>query len=191
VLPYAPLDSVSELATPCAIEQFDEEVQELPDWDGSDAETLDEFAQANDAQPRKQVPVPYYSQQYSMWCAPATGQMILEHRGHAHAQGIVADKMRTDIQTGTTDDNQMLGYRELSSNQLSATISIPPTFQRVTAEIDAGRALKRGQLYHATATIGYESTHSIYEHDPRDGSDRLVPWSSVDVSTDSDLFVFA
>jgi hypothetical protein len=95
-----------------------------------------------------------YAQQTDVYCAVATGQMILDFYRYNFTQDQIAAAMATDA-GGTTNPNQVTGYNSLSNNGLVATYDATADWAEAKAEIDANRPLKSGIPGHARACAGW------------------------------------
>jgi hypothetical protein len=100
-----------------------------------------------------------YAQQTNVFCAVATGQMILDFYRWYHSQDDIAVAMSTGA-GGTTNPNQVTGYETLSNRCLDATFDGTATWAEAKAEIDANRPLKSGIPGHARAAAGWMRTWS-------------------------------
>jgi hypothetical protein len=100
-----------------------------------------------------------YAQQTNVFCAVATGQMILDFYRWYHTQDEIADAMNTDS-SGTTNPDQVTGYETLSNGCLDATFDGTADWSEARAEINANRPLKSGIPGHARACAGWMRTWS-------------------------------
>ena len=101
-----------------------------------------------------------YAQQTDVFCAVATGQMVLDfHRWH-FTQNQIAATMGTDA-SGTSQQGQIDGYQGRSNGCLVATFDGTADFAEAAAEIDANRPFKSGIPGHARCGAGYEWTWSF------------------------------
>lgn len=96
-----------------------------------------------------------YAQQTNVYCAVATGQMILDFYRFHYNQNDIAVAMSTGA-GGTTNPNQVAGYQSLSNNCLTATFDGTADWAEAKAEIDANRPLKSGIPGHARACAGWK-----------------------------------
>jgi hypothetical protein len=96
-----------------------------------------------------------YGQQTDVFCAVATGQMILDFYRWNFTQAQIATAMNTDA-GGTTNPNQVTGYQSLSNQTLVATFDGSADWAEAKAEIDANRPLKSGIPGHARACAGWK-----------------------------------
>lgn len=95
-----------------------------------------------------------YGQHTSVYCAVATGQMILDFYRYHFDQDTIAAAMGTNA-TGTTFAGQELGYETLSNGCLEAAHDFTPTWAEAKAELDANRPCKSGISGHARACGGW------------------------------------
>ncbi len=95
-----------------------------------------------------------YGQQTNVFCAVATGQMILDFYRRYFTQDDIADAMSTGPH-GTSLSGQEDGYESLSNGCLDAGHDFSPTWAKGKAEIDANRPLKSGVPGHARACSGW------------------------------------
>ena len=100
-----------------------------------------------------------YAQQTNVFCAVATGQMILDFYRWYHDQDDIAIAMSTGP-TGTGNPEQVAGYESLSNRCLDATFDGSADWSEARAEIDANRPLKSGIPGHARAVAGWSRTWS-------------------------------
>ena len=95
-----------------------------------------------------------YAQQTDVYCAVATGQMILDFYRYHFTQDQIAAAMGTGA-GGTTNPGQVNGYQSLSNNGLVATYDTSADWAEAKAEIDANRPVKSGIPGHARACAGW------------------------------------
>lgn len=100
-----------------------------------------------------------YAQQTNVYCAVATGQMILDFYRRYFTQDQIAAAMGTGP-GGTGNAGQVAGYESLSGNCLDATYDTSAAWSEAKAEIDANRPLKSGIPGHARAAAGWMKTWS-------------------------------
>jgi hypothetical protein len=98
--------------------------------------------------------VPLYGQETKVFCAVATGQMILMYHGFTKTQQDIAVAMKTGP-TGTTNPNQVAGYESIANAKLAATFDETAQYNEARSEIDANRPLKSGSPGHARVAIGW------------------------------------
>jgi hypothetical protein len=96
-----------------------------------------------------------YAQQTSVYCAVATGQMILDFHRWPYTQNQIATAMGTDS-GGTGNSGQVAGYESLTRNTLLATYDTSADWAEAKAEIDENRPLKSGISGHARACAGWK-----------------------------------
>jgi hypothetical protein len=96
-----------------------------------------------------------YGQKTNVYCAVATGQMILDFYRYYYSQDDVATAMGTGP-FGTTNPGQVDGYEKLSNYCLNATYDGTANWAEAKAEIDANRPLKSGIPGHARACAGWK-----------------------------------
>jgi hypothetical protein len=117
-----------------------------------------------------------YSQQTDVYCAVATGQMILDFHRWPFTQDQIAAAMGTDA-TGTGLDGQVAGYESLTNNSFDATLDSAPDWSAAKAEIDANRPLKSGISGHARACTGWKSQNVfLVTQPPRRWLQIYNPW---------------
>lgn len=95
-----------------------------------------------------------YGQKTDVYCAVATGQMILDFYRYHYTQDQIAAAMSTGA-GGTSNTNQVAGYESLSNNGLDATYDTTANWTEAKAEIAANRPLKSGIPGHARACAGW------------------------------------
>jgi hypothetical protein len=96
-----------------------------------------------------------YGQKTSVYCAVATGQMILDFYRYHFNQDDIATAMGTGA-GGTSNSGQVAGYQSLSKNCLVATYDTSAAWSEAKAEIDANRPVKSGIPGHARACAGWK-----------------------------------
>jgi hypothetical protein len=96
-----------------------------------------------------------YAQQTSVYCAVATGQMILDFHRYNYTQDQIAAAMGTGA-GGTSNPGQVDGYKQLSNFCLDATLDTTADWSEAKAEIDANRPLKSGIPGHARDCTGWK-----------------------------------
>ncbi len=96
-----------------------------------------------------------YAQQTDVYCAVATGQMILDFYRRYFDQDDIATAMGTGA-GGTSNTGQVTGYETLSNGCLDATYDSSADWSEAKAEIDANRPLKSGIPGHARACTGWK-----------------------------------
>ncbi|UCH57205.1 MAG: C39 family peptidase [Candidatus Bathyarchaeota archaeon] len=130
-----------------------------------------------------------------VWCAVATGQMILDWWRYYSDQNDIATAMGTGA-SGTYNSGQVNGYESLSNNQLDATYDTNATWTKARDEINENRPLKSGIPGHARACAGWkrwgtEKWLYIYDPWPPDpsGDGGSVYWENWDTVTHTN-FIF-
>lgn len=96
-----------------------------------------------------------YAQHTNVYCAVATGQMILDFYRYHYDQDDIATAMGTGA-GGTGNPGQVAGYESLSNNCLNATYDTSANWSEAKAEIDANRPVKSGVPGHARACAGWK-----------------------------------
>jgi hypothetical protein len=96
-----------------------------------------------------------YAQQTNVYCAVATGQMILDFYRYYYTQDEIAVAMGTGPY-GTYNSGQVNGYETLSNYCLDAVYDSTANWGEAKAEIDANRPLKSGIPGHARACFGWK-----------------------------------
>ena len=156
----------------------EERAKRIEKWD-SDAEFIaDQLSTGivRGSRSTKTLSVPLYAQDYSNYCAAATGQMIAKYHGTTHSQSYVASCMGLEPDEGGASDSDQLYYYihclwKYGSDDYSAT------YAGETGEINANRPLKSGITGHARCARGYYDTGSlIYINDPWPVDQGLVYW---------------
>lgn len=104
-----------------------------------------------------------YAQQTSVYCAVATGQMILDFYRRPFDQTAIAAAMSTGA-TGTSFAGQETGYETLSNGCLDAWHDFSADWTEAKAEIDANRPLKSGIPGHARACAGWKRQNFFLLH---------------------------
>lgn len=117
-----------------------------------------------------------YAQQTNVYCAVATGQMILDFYKYHFDQHTIATAMGTGA-GGTSNTGQVNGYESLSNNGLNATYDNTATWSEAKAEIDANRPLKSGIPGHARACAGWKRQNlTIIGQPPKKWLKIYDPW---------------
>jgi Peptidase_C39 like family len=106
------------------------------------------------------------AQQTNVYCAVATGQMILDFYRYYYTQEQIATAMGT-TSGGSTNEGQANAYVSLSNKCLTATIDTTADWSEARAEIDANRPLKSGISGHARACFGYKSARFWIVNQPQ------------------------
>jgi hypothetical protein len=107
-----------------------------------------------------------HAQQTNVYCAVATGQMILDFYRYNFTQDQVAAAMGTGA-SGTSNAGQADGYKKLSNYCLDAIIDETANWTEAKAEIDANRPLKSGISGHARACFGWKRQNLILPGKPQ------------------------
>ena len=94
-----------------------------------------------------------YAQQTDVFCAVATGQMILDFYKWHFSQDQIAATMGTDS-GGTGQSGQIAGYEGRSNGCLDATLDETAAWSEAVAEIDANRPFKSGIPGHRALRSG-------------------------------------
>lgn len=109
------------------------------------------------------------TQENYAWCAPATAQMIFKYLGINFTQSFAAEKMNTDLDTGTQDLDEIAGYQELAAGAFGPYYQSPPQFDLIKAEICSKRPVRLGIPGHVVAATGVrfaETTQQLTIYDP-------------------------
>ncbi len=121
-----------------------------------------------------------YAQKTNVYCAVATGQMILDFYRYYFTQDEIANAMNTGS-NGTTNPNQVNGYQALSKGCLVATFDSTANWREAKTEIDANRPLKSGIPGHARACAGWKQQNIYHVNAPRKRWLKIYdpwPWNS-------------
>jgi hypothetical protein len=102
-----------------------------------------------------------YGQETNVYCAVATGQMILDFYRYYYSQDDIAAAMGTGAD-GTSNPGQVQGYETLSKNCLNATYDSTANWSEARAEINANRPLKSGIPGHARACAGWKRQNIFF-----------------------------
>lgn len=117
-----------------------------------------------------------YAQQTNVYCAVATGQMILDFYRRPFDQTAIAAAMGTGA-GGTSQAGQETGYRTLSNGCLDAWHDYSAEWSEAKAEIDANRPLKSGIPGHARACAGWKrQNYSMLGSTPKRWLQIYDPW---------------
>lgn len=101
-----------------------------------------------------------YAQETNVYCAVATGQMILDFYRYFNTQDQIAAAMGTGA-GGTSNTGQVNGYESISNNCLNATYDSTANWYEARNEINENRPLKSGISGHARACAGWKK-QNIY-----------------------------
>ena len=122
------------------------------------------------------------------YCAPATGQMILDFWRYYHALDDIANAMNTNPFFGTTWANEVSGLESLTCSHFDAEYDLSPTFGKVKTEIKANRPFDYSYFKHATACVGYREINiallgnmpeeSVYLYDPWPVGTGTIRWET-------------
>jgi hypothetical protein len=117
-----------------------------------------------------------YAQKTNVYCAVATGQMILDFYRYYYTQARIAAAMGTGA-NGTSNPGQVNGYETLTRNCMNATYDSTANWTEAKAEIDANRPLKSGIPGHARACAGWKRSNiSIIGQPPKRWLKIYDPW---------------
>lgn len=117
-----------------------------------------------------------HAQQTDVYCAVATGQMIMDFYRYNFSQTDIAAAMGTGP-AGTSNDGQKTGYEKLSNKCLLATIDLTADWVEAKTEIDANRPLKSGINGHARACFGWKRQNiTLIGQAPKRWLFILDPW---------------
>ncbi len=116
-----------------------------------------------------------YAQKTNVYCAVATGQMILDFYRYHYTQNQIATAMGTGH--GTSNTGQVNGYESLSKNCLNATYDSTANWHEARNEINANRPLKSGIPGHARACAGWKKQNiHIIGQQPKKWLKIYDPW---------------
>ncbi len=117
-----------------------------------------------------------YAQQTSVYCAVATGQMILDFYRWPYTQDEIATAMGTGP-GGTDNPGQVAGYESLTRNCMDATYDTSADWSEAKAEIDANRPVKSGIPGHARACAGWKRQNLFFiGQEPKRWLQIYDPW---------------
>ncbi len=117
-----------------------------------------------------------YAQQTNVYCAVATGQMILDFHRRPFSQNAIATAMGTTA-TGTSQAGQDAGYISLTNGCMNAFHDFSADWLEAKAEIDANRPLKSGIPGHARAVAGWKQQNfSLIGSTPKRWLQVYDPW---------------
>jgi len=128
--------------------------------------------------------VPLFGQQFDMWCAPASAQMVLNYDGYDYTQGQIASAMETDPITGTELANIPTGIEEVTNNQVDSWNDYGWWWGDLTDEIDDDHPFLTISLTHARAVRGYKEDtvlfweKYLYINDPSPVNKGDVYWAN-------------
>ena len=115
-------------------------------------------------------------QKTPVYCAVATGQMILDFYRYYFTQDKIAHAMHTGP-GGTSLSGQVKGYETLSNGCLDATLDTSANWSEAQAEINANRPLKSGIPGHARACAGWKRQNLyLWGHKPQRWLKIYDPW---------------
>ncbi|WP_144299759.1 C39 family peptidase [Elioraea rosea] len=117
-----------------------------------------------------------YAQQTNVYCAVATGQMILDFHRRPFSQDAIATAMGTGA-TGTSQAGQDAGYISLTNGCMDAAHDFSANWTEAKSEIDANRPLKSGIPGHARAVAGWKQQNfSLIGSTPKRWLQVYDPW---------------
>ncbi|HEX5760621.1 MAG TPA: C39 family peptidase [Thermoanaerobaculia bacterium] len=117
-----------------------------------------------------------YAQQTNVYCAVATGQMILDFYRWPYTQDEIAAAMGTGP-GGTGNAGQEAGYESLTRKCMEATYDTSAQWAEAKAEIDANRPVKSGVPNHARACAGWKRQNfSLTGTEPKRWLRIYDPW---------------
>lgn len=128
----------------------------------------------------KKIDLTLHGQQHCVWCAVATGQMLLKYHNYYYEQNSIVAAMGTvwhkdDCLGGTSYGGFMAGMKSLSRNYLDAVKDNWPTWSEVKSEIDENQPFMSCVPGHARACSGYSRfvvlwkflvRRNVYIYDP-------------------------
>jgi hypothetical protein len=181
---WSPLDSVNPDAAEESIRFFDAKAARLCS-DGSVMLTAGiEAGSQQNTQQNVLTGMVLYGQETPVWCAVATGEMLLAYHNIKDTQTNIAVAMNAGP-AGTTLTNQVSGLNRLAGKGLYATSTTQVTFENAQTEINGGRPLKSGIPGHARAVSGWrvnDGTKWLFIFDPWPVKQGQTVWEAWDTS---------
>jgi hypothetical protein len=101
------------------------------------------------------LPVKLIAQQTPVYCAIASAKMILDYYGFNFTQDTIAEAMKVGT-NGTTNSDQISGYRQLSSNKLIPEYDSTPSFDEAVKKVESFEPIKSGVPGHARVCCGWK-----------------------------------
>jgi hypothetical protein len=122
-------------------------------------------------------------QETPVYCAVAVAQMVLAHFGITATQSEISASMGTGPM-GSTNEQQMKAYKELSKGDLDPQLDISASFSDPQSEVSNGRPSKSGVPGHARLCGGYKvvptangvDTKWLYIYDPWPPQQGAIYW---------------
>jgi hypothetical protein len=122
-------------------------------------------------------------QESPVYCAVAVAQMVLAHFGIKATQTEISASMGTGPK-GSTNEQQMKAYKELSKGDLDPQLDMSASFSDPQFEISGGRPSKSGVPGHARLCGGYKvvptangvDTKWLYIYDPWPPQQGAIYW---------------
>lgn len=135
-------------------------------------------------------------QQNAVYCAVASAQMILAYHGIDATQDTIAGVMQTGP-GGSTVENQVAAFAQLSNNRFAGNLQKPPTFPLGQNQVNIKAPYKSGVPGHARVgagwkiqTTGATSSNWLYIYDPWPPNAGQVYWEDwTAVQHSNDIFV--
>jgi len=129
-----------------------------------------------------------HSQPGAGYCAPATGQMILDFWRYYYPIDDIAAAMKTKGLAGTSYADEVAGLKALTCSHFDAQYDLKPTFNKVKGEISANRPFDYSYVMHAMACAGYRELsikplgsvpeQSVYLYDPWPSNTGTIRWET-------------
>ena len=134
------------------------EFGKAPDLEFTDADyakLVDYFGKQPPSIKTSMLPIQLVGQQTPVYCAIASAKMILDFYGFSFTQDQIADAMHVGPQ-GTTNKDQISGYKQLSNNKLLPEFDDTPEFKEAMQMIDSLVPMKSGVPGHARVCRGWK-----------------------------------
>ena len=174
---WSPLDGAA--ATPAKLELFATKEAALSSFKLS---ITKDFAEAPPPATQNTLNLTLSGQETPVYCAVASAQMILAYHGIQATQDAIAAVMQTGPD-GSTLDNQLIAFAQISKNKYSGTLHSPAVFESGQQQINNKAPIKSGIPGHArvaagwkTQTTGDSTSRWLYIYDPWPPSTGQVYW---------------
>jgi len=167
IICWSPFDLITNATIGALNESWSIAIAALPEMPSGTSNLTRAIASAQASVEEKTLELKLHGQETSVYCAVATGQMLLEYYGIAKTQKEIATAMKTSS-TGSENPDQLAAYRSLTGGTLDPLFDDKPSYEGAKSEIQQARPLKSGISGHARACAGYKVDNDqwLYIYDP-------------------------
>ncbi len=169
---WSPFDLLNNATIGQFGKSWKDSFERLPKFSAEPTQYYNDVATANESIIEEKTVKPELNlvgQKSRVFCAVATAEMILEHHGLNATQEQISIEMKTG-RSGTTNQNQVVGYESVSKGLLNGIYDRTASFSEAKDEIRNNRPFKSGITGHARACGGYkiesENKMFLYIYDP-------------------------